>query len=158
MVLLMAALLGACGEDNGVDYCKNHYAYHSDHLASLGNLTIELSDAGDLDGNLSLPDVVLHGMADDDVSRIFAGAENTFTLQTEATCEVGVQRFARTAEGLEATFEANCGPDQKIGQISVALFDHLEALEELVVAVTTPATSKRFGISRQCDGPIFRLE
>ncbi len=63
-----------------------------------------------------------------------------------------------TAEGREVNFEASCGLDNKIGQINVVLFDQLEALEEVVVSVTTPATSKRFGISRQCDGPIFRLD
>jgi hypothetical protein len=157
-LLLVAASLGACGEDNGVDYCKNHYAYHSDHQDSVASLTIKLSEAGDLDGKLAMPDIVIREIADADVSLILGDVKNTFALQTETPCEVRVESISPTAEGLEANFKASCGLDNKIGQIDVVLFDHLEALEEVVVSVTTPATSKRFGISRQCDGPIFRLE
>jgi hypothetical protein len=69
-----------------------------------------------------------------------------------------VESISPTGEGREVNFAASCGLDNKIGQIDVVLFDHLEAIEEVVVSVATPATSKRFGISRQCDGPIFRLD
>jgi len=158
ILLLVAAALGACGEDNGVDYCKNHYTHHSDHQDSAARLTIRLSEAGDLDGKLLIPDIVFREIADADVSLILGNPGNTFSLQAEIPCEVGVESISPTAEGLEANFEASCGLDNKIGQIDVVLFDHLEALEEVVVSVTTPATSKRFGISRQCDGPIFRLD
>lgn len=54
-------------------------------------------------------------------------------------------------------FSANCGQGNKLSQIDVALFDHLPDLEKAVVVVTTAATTKRFGINRQCDKPISRL-
>jgi hypothetical protein len=158
ILILLAALLGACGEDNGVDYCKNHYAYHSDHQATLANLTIMLSAAGELSGHLVTPDAVHRELSDASINRIFGNAKNTFAVQSASPCEVTVASTSPTADGLETIFTASCGPDNKIGQIDVALFDHLDALEEVVVSVTTPATSKRFGISRQCDGPIFRLD
>jgi hypothetical protein len=154
----VAVLLGACGEDNGVDYCENHYKYHSDHPDSLTRLTIKLSEAGDLHGKLSIPDGVYRQITDVDFMRILGDANNTFSLQTASPCEVTVMSISPTVEGREVIFEASCGPNNKIGQINVVLFDHLEAIEEVVVSVTTPATSKRFGISRQCDGPIFRLD
>lgn len=157
-VLVVAASLGACGEDNGVDYCKNHYVFHSDHLDSLANLTIILSDTGDLEGNLSMPEVVFGEISESDTSSILGDPDNTFTLQTESPCTVSVKSISPTADGINASFEASCGPDNKVGRIDVALFDHITALEEVVVSITTPATNKRFGISRQCDGPIFRLD
>jgi hypothetical protein len=149
-LLVAAATLNACGQDNGVDYCKNHYAYHSDHLDSLATLTIKLSDVGALDGKLSIPIT--------DVEAILADPNKTFSLQTEVPCEVTVEGISPTSEGVDVEFVANCGPDNKIGQIDVALFDHVAALEEVVVSITTSATNKRFGISRQCDSPIFRLD
>jgi len=158
IVLLVAASLGACGKDDGVDYCKNHYQYHGDHQNSLARLTVELSAAGVLYGELLIPDVVIREMVDTDVSVILGDAGNTFALQTDTPCEVTVESISATADGIASIFEANCGADNKIGQIDIALFDHLEALEEVVVSVTTPATSKRFAISRQCNGPIFRLD
>jgi len=158
ILLLVAASLGACGKDDGADYCKNHYAYHTNHQDSLARLTIKLSEAGDLEGKLSIPDIVLRALTDADFLQILGDARNTFALQTDTPCEVKVERISPTAEGREVNFEASCGPDNKIGQIDIALFDHLAALEEVVVTVTTPATSKRFAISRQCDGPIFRLD
>jgi len=158
-ILICATLsLGACGEDNGVDYCDNHYEFHSEHLDTLASLTVTLSDVGDLYGKLSMPDVAFRGIADADITMILGDARNTFSLQSEVPCELLVESISPTMEGLEANFEAKCGPGNKIGQIDVALFDHMSALEEIVVSVTTPATSKRFGISRQCDGPIFRLD
>ncbi len=156
--LVATATLGACGEDNGVDYCKNHYAHHPDHLDSLATLTIKLSDAGALDGRLSIPDAVVAGNADSDVSLILGDPNNSFSLRTASPCEVAVESISPTSDGIDVDFVADCGPDNKIGQIDVALFDHITALEEVVVSITTSATSKRFGISRQCDSPIFRLD
>jgi len=158
ILLLVAVSLGACGEDNGVDYCENHYEHHTDHQDSLARLTIKLSEVGDLKGKLSIPDIVYRQITDADFMQILGEARNTFSLQTETPCEVTVETTSPTVEGLNVNFAASCGLDNKIGQIDVVLFDHLEAIKEVVVSVTTPATSKRFGISRQCDGPIFRLD
>ena len=158
ILLVVAATMGACSEDNGVDYCKNHYQFHADHLDSLARLTINISAVGVLDGKLSMPDEVSGELSDFEVSSILGDPGSTFTLNTEVPCDVAIESISPTVEGVDVMFEADCGPDNKIGQIDVALFDHITALEEVVVTITTPATSKRFGISRQCDKPIFRLD
>jgi hypothetical protein len=149
-LLVVAATVSGCGQDNGTDFCMNHYAYHSDHLDSVASLTIKLSDVGVLDGKLSIPNFDDSGMLGD--------PNKAFSLQTEVPCELEVASISAAGEGIDVTYLANCGPDNQVGQIDVMLFDHIAALEEVVVSITTSATSKRFGISRQCDGPIFRLD
>jgi hypothetical protein len=59
---------------------------------------------------------------------------------------------------ISASFESRCGAGNKIGQVDVLIFDSSPELEEVEVLVTTPATSKHFAISRQCDAAIFRLD
>jgi hypothetical protein len=56
------------------------------------------------------------------------------------------------------TFESQCGEDNRLRQLDIALFDLLPNLDEVEVSMTTPATQKRFAINRQCDAPIFRLD
>jgi len=150
--------LGACGKDNGVDYCDNHYGFHTDHLDTIAELSIELTDSGDLDGRLMMPQAVFGDMAESDIRKLLGDAESTFVLQSEVPCRISVTNISSTDRKFEAQYAANCGTDNKLGRISVTLFDQLDGLEEVVASVTTSATSKRFAISRQCDAPIFRLD
>ena len=92
------------------------------------------------------------------VDEMLSRSGNVLELQTASPCVVSVTNVLSTASGYTAKFSASCGPDNKLAQIDIPLFDHVENLEEIVVVVETSATSKRFGISRQCDAPIFRLD
>lgn len=157
-LVIVATLVGACAEDNGVDYCKNHGAFHADHLDTVATLAIGVTDAGDLKGRLSIPQAAFGEATESDIESLLSDAETTFALQSEQPCEVSVVRVVANVDGLEATFAASCGADNKIGKIDVSLFDTLSHLEEVVTSITTSATSKRFEISRQCDSPIFRLD
>jgi hypothetical protein len=156
--MVAAASLGACEKGDSGDYCKNHYEYHSDHLDTVASLTIDLSELGDLDGSLMMPNSVFGDMAVSDIEALLTNAKQTFTLQSETPCTVSVTDIISTAGDFKVNYAANCGPDNKLKKIHITLFDHLSELEEVVTSVTTPATAKRFGISRQCNGPIFRLD
>ncbi len=129
-----------------------------DHLDTLATLNINVSESGDLNGNLTIPATNFGDETDADIRSLLDDPANIFTLQTEVPCAVSATVVSSSDDGLETTLVANCGSDNKLGQISVALFEHMAALEEIVVSVTTPATAKRFGISRQCADPIFRLD
>lgn len=157
-MVVAAFVLGACSSDDGADYCKNHYVFHPNHLDSIASLNIEISENGDLNGHLTVPRVVIGDMADQDLKQMFGDPGRSFTLQSEASCELSLTDIAVTADSLTANYAAGCGTDNKLGQVNVALFDQLTDLDEVVVSVTTPATAKHFGISRQCDKPIFRLK
>jgi hypothetical protein len=152
------ASLVACNKNEEVDYCGNHYEFHANHLDASATLTIDISESGDLDGSLMIPDINYGDETEASIRFLLDDPDKIFTLQTETPCAVSVTGVSSSGEGLETKLVASCGPDNKLGQINVALFEHMPNLEELVVSVTTPATTKRFGISRQCDGPIFRLD
>lgn len=158
VLFLLAIAIVACTKDEGVDYCRNHGAFHAAHLSSIATLVLEVSDTGDLKGSLSIPRSTFGGVAESDLTALFGDAEKSFTLQSEHPCVVAVTDISMSAAGLEARFAASCGADNKLGKINVLLFGHLKQLEEVVASVTTSATSKRFGISRQCDSPIFRID
>ena len=158
ILLVTVTSLLACNKSEEVDYCDNHYEFHADHLDTSATLTIEISESGDLYGSLTIPDTNFDDETEASIRILLGDSDKIFTLQTETPCAVSVTGVSSSGEGLEMKMTASCGPDNKLGQISVALFEHMPTLEEVVVSVTTPATTKRFGINRQCDGPIFRLD
>ena len=97
---------------------------------------------------------------------LFAGAdprstlevvENVYSLQTEKDCREPEVSVAISGEHVSAAYQSYCGPDNKVGQLDIALFDALPRLDEIEVTVTTPVAQKRFAISRQCESAIFRL-
>jgi hypothetical protein len=151
-------LLGACGKDDGINYCKNHDKVHADHADTIANLIINVSAAGDLEGSLSIPEAALGDSTAEEVESILSSAGNSFTLQTEHPCTVAVTTIATSAGGVNASYTASCGADNKLGKINASLFDSFDQLDEVVTSMTTAVTSKRFAISRQCDSPIFKLD
>lgn len=157
LLVAVATGLGACSGDDGADYCKNHYLFHPDHLDSIAKLNLEVSTDGDLGGRLTVPRVAVGDMPESDVRLLFGDPERSFALQSDASCTLSLTKFSAAPESYDANYAASCGPDNRLEKINVALFDHLPDLDEVVVSVTTPATGKHFGISRQCDNPIFRL-
>lgn len=158
IVLVTAITFAACTKNAEVDYCDNHYEFHADHLDTSATLTIDISKSGDLDGSLRVPYSNFGDETEANIRLLLGDPDNIFTLQTESACDVSVTGVSSSGYGLATKLFASCGSDNKLEQINVALFDHMAALEEVVVSVTTPATNKRFGISRLCDGPIFRLD
>jgi hypothetical protein len=59
---------------------------------------------------------------------------------------------------IQAEYESDCGDDNRIGQLDIALFDEVPDIAELEVRITTPAAGKHFVINRQCSAPIFRFQ
>jgi len=159
LVLMVAAVsISACSKDDGIDFCKHHNTFHSDHLDSVAELTIEISDDGVIAGNLSIPETGFGEIDESDLRSLLSDSTSIFTLESEEPCAVSVTSIGVSATGLEADFAAGCGADNKLGRINVSLFENIGGVQEVVTSVTTSATSKRFAISRQCDNPIFRLE
>lgn len=156
--MVAAAMVSACGNDGGVDYCQNHDKVHASHLDSIATLAINVSDTGDIEGSLSIPNEAFGGATEADFESLLGDAKNIFALQSERPCDVSIASVVSSADGLDATFGASCGADNKLGKIDVSLFDSVNDLEEVLTTITTSATSKHFEISRQCDSPIFRLD
>ena len=155
--------LGGCVEDDSMDYCKNHYRFHPQHRGDIATLTVNLDDAGTLTSELVLPYAhfgTQQNTARRALSRIanrFSNGQPLYTLQSAQPCSESAVSPSFNSTGLRVTATANCGENNKIEQVDVALLDTLAELDEIEVEVTTPATKKHFAISRQCDHPLFRL-
>lgn len=165
--LALCCALSACTKDEATDFCKNHYRFHDEHLGTVAALRLELTDQGLLTGELTLPLVILESKPNDSTPATTTPAQlearvsdaaNVFDLQTEVACPASAARIERTEAAVTVHYQSECGSGNKIGQIDIPLFDHLRELDEVVVNITTPATAKRFAISRQCSSAIFRLD
>lgn len=156
ILVLLFTLLGGCMQHDETDYCKNHYRFHGEHLDGLARLTLGLDESGALSGMLHIPDKQMQNR--DLTARQLLTPENAFTLQSTSACRKTRAEAIPTKDGLRVDYEAICGPDNKIGQVDVVLFDTLPNLDEALVEVVTPATAKKFAISRRCENAIFRLE
>ena len=162
-LLATTCALGGCVEDEAMDYCKNHYRFHPGHRADVATLTVNLDDAGQLTSELLLPYAhfgAREAAARRELARIAhqLSDEQFYTLQSEHSCSESTLSPGFNPSGLRITATADCGADNKLEQVDVTLFDTLPELDEIEVTVTTPATAKRFAISRQCDHPLFRLD
>ena len=153
-ILFCCMGFAACTTEDGVDYCKEHYLYHSEHLDSLGTLSISMTDDGRLTSELTLPASFSAEGLDEQLQNV----GSVYSLQTVRDCAAATSSFGRQNNELIATYESQCGLDNKIGQLDVLLFDTLASLEELEVDVVTPVTQKHFAINRQCESAIFRLD
>jgi len=167
LCLAVGGVLSACTKDDATDFCKNHYRFHEEHKDTAAALHIKLISQGSLSSELTLPLAILDSSPDDpaNISSTEAllearlgEASRVYTVQSEHECTAIGTRIERTEHAVIAHYESECGTGNKIGQIDVTLFDHVPELEEVVVNIATPATAKRFAISRQCSSAIFRLD
>ncbi|KAA9131627.1 hypothetical protein F3N42_09940 [Marinihelvus fidelis] len=150
LALLGATLLAACGDSGGPDPCRDHYQVHPGHADAVARLTLDFDDNGSVRGRFSpsadLPAGALEQLA-------ATGA--LFTAGDAGACSSGVE-MADGGEALE--FDMTCEGEDVIKTLNVTAFDTLPALDEVLVRVTTPATTKTFAILRACPAPLYRLQ
>lgn len=156
-VVLLAVVLSACIEEQVDDYCKNHYAFHSEHASEIGNLHAVLTSEGLFTVQLTLPATAYSADQVNSMTALLQDSGNVYTLSSENTCQPTTAHTSQNDNALDVTYESQCGIDNRLGQVDVLLFDSMAALDEITVSIITPATSKHFAISRQCDAAIFRL-
>lgn len=151
---LLCFALAACAPEQAPEFCRNHALFHDEHLDSLASLNITMTEEGIIRSELTIPISVMAGAP----SELLEDSHKVYSLQTENECVASSVTLDETDNFVAASYESNCGVDNKIGQLDILLFDTLAALDEVEVTVTTPVTQKRFVINRQCDSAIFRLE
>jgi hypothetical protein len=163
-LVTIAVLLAACGSRQGEDFCADHHLFHASHLDSIGTLDIKHSNDGTVRTEFSLPTSIFKatddrpGRAIQQVEEILHEPDNMFALRPEGTCNMTSSNVTSDANLINARYLADCGSGARIKQIDVPLFDLVEQLDEVEVFVVTPATQKRFAISRRCESAIFRLQ
>lgn len=158
-LLMSCILISACSQKAAHDYCRDHYLFHPGHVGEVGSLEITVAENGSVSGLLNLPAAIFSA----DKGRVISAARNLripgsiISLDNEYGCEETGPSVVESDAAISATFEAACSGTYALKQVDVSVFDAVRELEEVVVTVTTPATSKQFAISRQCDAAIFRL-
>ena len=164
LVTFVVGMLTACVKQDSADYCNNHYLYHEPHAENVGVLNISHSEDGRVAIKFSLPKSLIGrrsesaGWSIAQIIELLSDQEKVFKLESEADCTVDVAVVRSVDATILASYGMDCGADTKIGQIDIPLFDVLPEIDEVEVRVTTPATTKHFAISRQCDNAIFRLQ
>ena len=148
------AMIGGCTSDSGTDLCRDHHRFHADHAASAVKMDVRVSDENVISGTLLLPP---HIDISQDTYDKLSSYRSIIAVDANAQCEPGATSMESVDESLVVNFTVECSPDKRIRRVDVALLDKVTALEEVVVTITTPATSKHFAINRQCAAPIFRL-
>ena len=154
VVLVCAVALAACTPEVASDYCRNHHEIHAQHQDTPGTLSVTMTEQGLLKSELVLPIALFVGA---DARSMLEVVENVYSLQTEKDCREAEVSVTISGEHVSAAYQSHCGPENKIGQLDIALFDALPRLDEIEVTVITPAAQKHFAISRQCESAIFRL-
>ena len=154
--LAILASVSACTKDEDTDYCKNHYVYHFEHREQLTSLDLEVSGNGLITARLALRgDTALD--FDPGAGQGLLDSRGVYHIDTEGECTDATVTQDNSSGTPVLTFESQCAAGVKIDQVNVTLFDTLPELDEIEATIKTPATSKHFAISRQCDGAIFRL-
>jgi hypothetical protein len=154
LLSLLCFALAACAPERAPEFCRNHAQFHNEHLDSLASLDVVMTDEGIIRSELSIPVSVMAGVP----SELLEDSRKVYSLQTENECAASSVILNETYNFVAASYESDCGIDNKIGQLDILLFEILAALDEVEVTVTTPVTQKRFVINRQCDSAIFRFE
>ncbi len=154
LMSLFCFALAACASEQASEFCRNHALFHDEHLDSLASLNITMTEEGIIRSELSIPISVMAGLP----SELLRDSHKVYSLQTENECAASSVILNETNNSVSASYESNCGADNQIGQLDILLFETLAALDDVEVTVTTPVTQKHFGINRQCDSAIFRLE
>lgn len=155
-------LLTGCGQDEGNDYCLNHYWIHADHADSIAMLQGTLDAQGLLTMRLELPASLLGAGSKaageyQDLLESFRNPERVYSLETDQPCAAATVTANEHSQGLGLEYQSQCGAGNRIKQVNVELFGLLEDLEEVEVQMDTAATGKHFAISRLCKQAIFRL-
>jgi hypothetical protein len=160
----IAVLLAACDSRQGEDFCADHHLVHDSHLDSIGRLDIRHANDGTISADFSVPLSILNGNAGRpgqsiaQIEAMLSEPGNVFSLQSAAACNLTSSNVTSDANLINASYVADCGAGMRIEQVNVLLFDMVEQLDEVETFVVTPATQKRFAISRRCESPIFRLQ
>jgi len=167
-LLVLPLLLMACTKDEATDYCKNHYRFHSQHIGKVARLRIELDVDGILSSELELPLAAIGSNSPDLASEttglmgLLEDPGKVYSIQSLGSCETPTVNFGNKSSpagnSLLAEYRSQCGNGNQVKQVDINLFEELPWLDEIETNVFTPATTKRFAISRQCDSAIFRLD
>ncbi|HMB61336.1 MAG TPA: hypothetical protein VKN35_15595, partial [Xanthomonadales bacterium] len=122
---------------------------------------------GTLSSELELPLAAIGGESPDLASEttrlmgLLEDPEKVYSIQSLGSCEPPAVNFGNkispAGKSLLVEYRSQCGNGNQVKQVDINLFEQLPGLDEIETNVFTPATTKRFAISRQCDSAIFRL-
>ncbi len=158
-ILVFCVFVGACAEPED-DYCRDHFLFHEQHRAVTGTFEVHIDEDGRLTAELQQP--VAAFPADGNGLAVFvdalAHADNVYSAGSTGQCSTTSESVIERGDFVTGSYESQCNTENILKEVDVSIFDFADDLDEIVVTITTPATSKHFAISRQCSSAMFRLE
>ena len=159
-ILAFCTAIVACTDNKADDYCRDHHIYHEEHRAETGTLDVQVNEDGQLTAELMQPSLVFE--SGDGRLATFIGAletaDNVYSAGATGQCSHTSASVTERDGTIFASYKSQCNTDDTLKKVDVSIFDLADEIDEIVVTVVTPATSKHFAISRQCSAAIFRLE
>lgn len=149
MLAVGAMVLAGCGAEPAPDICRDPYTRHVDEPGAVARLSLDFDAVGNVRGRFQPPTTLSR-----DSLAMLTPSGALFVAGETGRCASSVDV---AEDGASLAFDMNCADADVIKTLNVTAFDSLPGLEEMVVVVTTPATSKTFAILRACPGPLFRL-
>lgn len=150
VTLALMTQLAACGDENTNTWCDNHNSVHQDHLDSITLVKVLYSENGDLRGTVTVPQT-------DATEMSLSKTEDIFNISAASSCYYQPAKVAASNKKWQAEYKIECGTNNKLESVSIAVLENFPAVSEIEVYIETPATKKHFVLNRQCERPIFML-
>ncbi len=148
--LVVILLTVSCSKKNNDEWCNNHKSLHPEHLESVAKVNIEYALSGLLIAQIKvLKSAVEYSQLKD--------VEQIIIVTADKSCNNMPAIIIDDGNSWLAKYTIDCGVNNKLAEVSVALLDHFVKINEVEASIKTPAASKHFVLSRQCSSPIFYL-
>lgn len=148
-VVLSCLFVAGCADDGEPDPCRGPYPVHPGDSGPVSTLDLDFGPSGTLNG-VFRPEPGALGSGTEQL----AAEGGIFDLGDRPDCRT---RYDATGEDGEWSFEVDCGGEAVMKSFEVTVFETLTDLDEVIVEVSTPATSKTFAILRACEAPVYRI-
>ncbi|MFT6287752.1 MAG: hypothetical protein ACJA09_002507 [Alcanivorax sp.] len=158
LIVLSLPLSVACSTKEANPYCDNHGALHQEHSAIVADLHVRYLADGEVEADLIAPLSAFKGAGSSDdalLAQQLVNTEAIFGIEAERACVPGAVEFKSSGDQLAVHYKLSCGVDNKLGAVTVRLFDEFPHLQEVEARINTPVVEKRFVISRQCPKAMF---
>lgn len=152
-------LLTACVADKDSGFCEAHARDHWQHREAAAGLEIVYQEGGSLRALLTVPAT---GLGEDPQGTTADLRQRPVTdmllVEGSGICREKPSRIRYQDGQLLADYHLDCVGQNRLKQVAVNVLDLLPALDEVEVAMETPAVTKRFLVHRRCGTALYNFD
>jgi len=147
---VLTSFLYGCGDNIENSFCNAHKDVHQTHALDVSHVDIEYQASGSLTTTVQVPLTAIDLVSLEDTSRVLV-------VEAEKTCQLVSVNIDKQGQYWQAAYHIDCGQDNRLRKVSIALLDKFPTINEVEANIQTPAAHKHFVLNRQCDSPIFNF-